>query len=115
MSTTVDTLNLHHFADDLDACACLFGELKPETRARLFAAIEDPSETTWDDAARAILNWDKGLTLWQAVIAVDPAYADAHGPVTDESGTQLSGWTRIPAAATIRAAIHYAANAQVTA
>lgn len=103
---------------DLNAASNLFGALSGEVRARLMAAIERPGEETWDDAHSIILNRDVGLglTLWQAVIKVDPAFASVPGPMTqwvEDSGRgghyePVSGWSRTPSADVIRQAINYA-------
>ena len=101
---------------DLNAASNMFGPLSGEVRERLMALINDPSEETWDDAYSIILNRDVWLTLWQAVIAVDPSFARS-GPVTrwveDDSGLgghsePVSGWSQIPSAETILQAISYA-------
>ena len=104
---------------DLNAASNMFGPLSGEVRERLMAAISDPCEATWDDAYSIILNPDVGLglTLWQAVRAVDPSFASAQGPVTrwvdDDSelgghSEPVSGWSQIPSAETILQAISYA-------
>lgn len=83
------------------------------------AAINDPGEETWGDAYSIILNPDVGLglTLWQAVLKVDPSFADAQAPVTSwvEDDSELgghsepvSGWSRIPSAEVLMQAIQYA-------
>lgn len=107
---------------DLDMANNMFGKLDPELRTRLTAAIERPSEETWNDAYSILLNFDgpgvgMGLTLWQAVLAVDPDFGSVKGPtsrwVDDDSergghSEPLSGWARTPTAETIAQAINYA-------
>ena len=102
---------------DLNAASNMFGPLSGEVRERLMAAINDPCEETWDDAHGIILNRDVWLTLWQAVIAVDPSFGRVSGPVTrwvdDDSelgghSEPVSGWSQIPSAETILQAISYA-------
>jgi hypothetical protein len=103
---------------DLDMAGNYWGKLGNDVRARLTAAIENPGEATWDDAYSIILNRDVGLglTLWQAVIAVDPFFPRT-GPRSRwvEDGSELgghsepvSGWERTPSAETIVQAINYA-------
>jgi hypothetical protein len=104
---------------DLNAASNMLGPLPGEVRARLMAAIANPCEETWDDAHTIILSWPErgmGVTLWQAVIAVDPSFPRT-GPVTrwadDNSelgghSEPVSGWERIPDAELILAAINYA-------
>jgi hypothetical protein len=95
---------------DLNAASNMFGALSGEVRARLVAAVDQPGEETWDDAHSIILNPDVGLglTLWQAVIAVEPAFASVRGPVSDGKGNRISGWARTPSAEVISQAINYA-------
>ena len=104
---------------DLNAASNMLGPLDGEVRQRLMAAISDPCEATWDDAYSVILTWDThcSLTLWQAVIAVDPSFATAQAPVTrwvgDDSelgghSEPVSGWSRTPSPETIMQAISYA-------
>jgi hypothetical protein len=104
---------------DLNAASNMFGPLSGDVRQRLVAAIRNPGKETWDDAHGIILNPDVGLglTLWQAVLAVDPDFASVRGPVTrwvdDDSdlgghSEPVSGWSRTPTAETIEQAISYA-------
>lgn len=103
----------------LDMASNMFGKLSTGVKARLTAAIDNPCEATWDDAYSIILNSDVGLglTLWQAVLAVDPSFVSAKAPVTrwvkDRSSLgghsePVSGWSRTPDAETICQAINYA-------
>jgi hypothetical protein len=102
---------------DLNKGSNLLGPLSGEIRARLVAAITVPCEETWDDAYTVILDRSTWLTLWQAVLAVDPGFASAQAPVTrwvDDSSElgghsePVSGWSRTPSAEIIRQAIAYA-------
>lgn len=104
---------------DLNAASNIFGPLDGDVRARLVALVNDPSEENWNDAHSIILNSDVGLglTLWQAVIKVDPSFDSVRGPVTrwvDDDSAQrghsepVSGWERVPTAETIIQAINYA-------
>jgi hypothetical protein len=69
------TIDLLHVVTMLDRATNLFGHpLTEDCRARIFAAIEDPTEETWQDARSVLLN--KDVTLWQATIAAGmDAYA----------------------------------------
>lgn len=106
---------------DLNAASNMFGPLSGGVRVRLMAAINNPCEETWDDAYTIILNFGRGtglgLTLWQAVLEVDPGFASAKAPVSrlaeDDSelgvhSESVSGWSRTPSAETILQAINYA-------
>ena len=52
------------------------GPLPESHRERLRAALDAPSRATWQDAYTIILNPGAGggLSLWAAVLAVDPAF-----------------------------------------
>jgi len=53
----------------LDCGSSMRGLLTPETRARIFAAVGDPSNATWDDAHSIVIDATEGIvTLWQAVL-----------------------------------------------
>lgn len=105
---------------DLNAASNFIGPLDGTLRIRLNALIENPCEATWDDAHSIVLNAGPGtgfgLTLWQAVLAVDPTFPQS-GPrtawVEDDSelgghSEPISGWERVPTADVIRQAINYA-------
>jgi hypothetical protein len=70
MSTPTDPLTgtqLDQVADFLDACRNMNGGLPADIRARIFAAIDTPSDSTWLQA-RSVIIAEKGTTLWQAAI-----------------------------------------------
>ena len=107
---------------DLTQASNMFGKLSDEVRERLMAVINNPCEETWEDAHSIILNFGPGpgigmgVTLWQAVIAVDSTFPKT-GPQTrwveDDSelgghSEPVSGWARVPDAETIVQAINYA-------
>jgi hypothetical protein len=92
-----------------DHCSNLFGSLPPDIRRRLEAVIADPV-TYWDDTHSIILRGTgKWLTLWQAVIHVDPSFPKV-GPCTTEDGTCSKGWKQYPSRDTILRAILFAAE-----
>ena len=93
-------------ATSLDLASNMFGHLGEDVRARLWAVVDNPTEATWDDAHGIILNRDVGLglTLWQAVIAVDPTYPKS-GRMDDDLITRFD---RIPSQHTLLQAISYA-------
>lgn len=103
---------------DLDLARNWHGPLDADARGRLVAVWRDPTERTWEAAHSLILNPDRGgmgLTLWLAVLAVDPAYRQARAPTWrwDEArqrSYRTSGWSRVPDQATIRAAVHHAVH-----
>jgi hypothetical protein len=93
---------------DLDMAANMLGKpLTEDTRARLAAVLADPSQETWEDAHGIVIapHPGFGLTLWQAVLAVDPSF-----PRTGPSYTtgRWVGWDRIPTTALLEQAINYA-------
>jgi len=66
----------------------IFGKLKPEIKAKLQAAIDNPCQDTWDEAYSIILRTNPMVTLWQAVAKIDPEMCKRkpHG----------SPWCKIP-------------------
>lgn len=107
---------------DFNQFSNLFGPLNGELRMRLMDLVNNPSEQTWEDARSIILNPAKFLTLWQAVLAVDPSFAQAKAPVTrwvdapdhpnghGGYSEPVSGWSHIPSPDTILQALRYAAG-----
>ena len=96
---------------DLNRGRNFYGPLSGEVRARLMRLLRDPSEANWDDAQGIILTGVCGMTLWQAVIEVDPSFATVRGPVYELAGgksRRVSGWARVPTAEVIRQAIRWA-------
>jgi hypothetical protein len=66
------TLALHAVMADLDRADNIFGALKPDLRARLFAAIDEPTQAHWEDARSIVISTTghiAGQTFWQAVLA----------------------------------------------
>lgn len=91
---------------DLTLATNMFGPLDSGTIARLAAVIDNPTQETWEDTHGIILNGFGMLTLWQAVIAVDPSFPRTGPAYTadDEPGE----WQHVPSAEVIRQAINYA-------
>ena len=59
----------------LEFATNMFGALKPETKARLQAVIDNPCQETWEDAHTIILNGSGRMkTLWQAIHTVRPNF-----------------------------------------
>lgn len=64
----------------LELARSMFGPLSDDARERLLAVIEMPCQETWQEAYSVIL--DGGMmTLWSAVLVVDPTFPDK-GPTT---------------------------------
>jgi hypothetical protein len=94
---------------DLDMAANMLGKpLGADVRARLAAVVDHPSNDTWEDAHGIILapHPGFGLTLWQAVIAVDPSFPQ-RGP-SYTKGHVTGQWDRIPTTDLLIQAINYA-------
>jgi len=94
---------------ELDLARNMFGKLKPQYRTMLRAVLYHPSEETWDDARGIIVGADGWMTLWQAVIAVDPTFPKV-GPATDARGRVVERWRRIPSQELLLAALKYATH-----
>jgi hypothetical protein len=94
---------------DLDLARNMLGPLGPEPRARLAAVLADPTNETWEAAHSIVLNPDvgMGLTLWQAVIEMDPTFPKT-GPTWGPGSDEPRAWGRIPSAHLLRQAINFA-------
>jgi hypothetical protein len=92
----------------LDMTQNMRGHLTGKARDRLVAVLANPTQETWQDACVLILNRDgfKTLTLWQAVIAVDPTF-----PTSKPSGKP---WSRVPDYDLIARAIRYAVTREIS-
>lgn len=85
----------------LEFGSSMFGKLKPETKKRLKAVIENPCQETWEEAYTIILNQEGTMTtLWQAVIKVD-------WNMTTRKPLDAP-WPYIPSSETIKEAINLA-------
>jgi hypothetical protein len=92
----------------IDPLTNIFGKLQPEYRNKLKRLLLKPSHKTWNDAFSIIVSGGgKFMTLWQAVIAVDPWFPRT-GPREDFKGNLISGWEKIPDRKTIIQALRYA-------
>ena len=85
----------------LEFATNMFGHIKPEIKKRLEKVVDKPNQKNWEDSHCIIVN-SKGrmLTLWQAVLAVDPFFVRSK-PLDAE-------WPSIPTKETIVKAINYA-------
>lgn len=70
------TPSLGRIAVAIDSCGNVFGALRSELRARMFAAIEDEqSLQAWEAARSLVIDSAHMTTLWQAAIAIGaPTY-----------------------------------------
>ena len=97
----MSTLDIHL---ELDMASNMFGSLSQEVRDRLQAVVDNPTTETWDDAHCILLTMD--MTLWQAVIAVDPTFPK-RGRVNDDNSISFD---RIPDSALLWRAMFYATH-----
>lgn len=90
----------------LDGLTNMFGPMAKTEHAKLRDLIIEPTETRWEECYSIILRGDgKFLTLWQAVIAIDPTFPRT-GPLI--GSRKLESWSRIPDRDLIISAIRYA-------
>jgi hypothetical protein len=94
---------------ELDLAQNMFGSLKPEIKNRIRKLYTNPTATTWEDAHCIIVGHDRFMTLWQAIIAVDPTFPRM-GRATDQEGKVIDEWKRIPDQTLIRKALYYATH-----
>ena len=78
-------------------------KLGPDIRRRIDAVVSNPSQKTWEDAHSIIVGSDGSMTLWQAVLAVDPSFLRTGPYGSDE-------WDEIPDQKTLLKAIQYATH-----
>ncbi len=98
----------------LDQFTDALGEpLRDFSRGRLAALFADPRASTWEDAHGLVIN-ARGLTLWQAWIAVDPGAPQTGRQITLDPHDRvvvLKDWDCIPDADTLQSAVRYALSA----
>jgi len=93
---------------ELDLATNMFGKLKSGPRSKVMALIQNPSQKTWDNAHGVILN-SQWMTLWQAILAVDPTFPK-EGKATDVKGRVIEGWPRVPDPDLVIRALKYATH-----
>lgn len=84
----MDNATLVDIMDSLDRGTNIFGALSADVRARLFAVLDNPTDSTWDDAHTVMVNADRFMTLWQATIRF--------GGYTVQSKPADGPWPEIP-------------------
>jgi hypothetical protein len=94
---------------ELELARNVFGKLRPEYKRALRAVLYHPTEETWEEAHSIIVGADGWMTLWQAVIAVDPTFPKV-GQRTDVRGRVVERWRRIPSQNLLMAALQYATH-----
>jgi len=95
--------------NELNFASNVWGKLNGLAKARIQAFVDNPTTETWDECHTLILNGKTFLTLWQAVIAVDPSFPKT-GRCEDVKGLMLKDWKAIPTVETLRKAIFYATH-----
>lgn len=94
---------LDQFTDELGA------PLRDYCRGRLAALLADPRPATWEDAHGMALN-ARGLTLWQAWIAIDPEAPREGRHVTIDAWDRVvmvREWSRVPDVAQLERILRY--------
>lgn len=87
----------------LNDCKNLWGRLEGDSLKRLRDVLANPTQETWEEAFTLIISINDGwVTLWQAVLAVDPTFPQGKGP----DGL----WPRVPDSLTIARAIRESAG-----
>ncbi|WP_337170305.1 hypothetical protein [Gemmatimonas aurantiaca] len=84
--------------------------LREYSRGRLAALFADPRPSTWEDAHGVVVNV-RGLTLWQAWIAVDSAAPLTGRHVTLDPFDRvviLREWDRVPDVAMLERIVRFA-------
>lgn len=89
----------------VDEVSNMSGRLEGEARDSLIAVLANPTQETWSEAFRLIISNERLLTLWQAVVAVDPTFQKS---LVDDY------WDRIPDYDTISSALRYAVTGDLS-
>jgi hypothetical protein len=87
---------------ELDLARNMFGSLSPAVRTCIRAVVANPTQETWDKAHCKIIGSDRWMTLWQAVLAVDPTFC--------QSKPSRGPWPRIPTQQTLVKALQFATH-----
>lgn len=95
----------------LDNATNMFGPLSPDAKARIMAFIDAPSLKGWNDIYSCLISGEGMVTIWQAVIAVDPTFQRIGKPVKDPARAKASQvWDRYPDPLTVARAIRHATS-----
>ena len=90
----------------------IYGPLSAQIRRRLRDVLRDPRRY-WDRdhgiMVRGGAHDPRWLTLWQAIMAVDPTFPKI-GKLTDQAGRVIEDWPRYPDQVLIARALRYAAG-----
>jgi hypothetical protein len=102
LSTQTPPAELSHddvlqLMDSLDKGSNLFGRLSADTRARLFAVVDRPTQETWTDASSILISAERLTTLWAAV--------NAHTDYPVRRKDHGVPWTQIPTSEQILTAL----------
>jgi len=99
---------------ELDLARSSVGKLEPDIRKSLQKVVDNPTEENWEDALEIIIGADRRMTLWEAVVALDPSYADMWPVETWDEKTsrtiRIRGWKKIPTRRLLTAALRYATH-----
>ncbi len=96
-----------HMQLDLSLASNLHGKLNAPIQDRLHRYFNNPTEEAWEDVHGIILNQESMMTVWQAMLELDPSFP-RRGPSEELDGAQVRGWERIPTADEFSQAINFA-------
>ena len=95
---------------ELDLATNLRGQLSGRARASILEFVRQPSQKGWETIHSIIIDRRSLLTVWQAVIAIDPTFPVV-GPRTDSrDGSAPGAWPRIPTSQEIKKALVWATH-----
>lgn len=95
---------------DLRFATNMLGRLDKSLERRINRYVKHPTFEGWDDIHGIILNGTGTmLTVWNAVIAIDPTFPKV-GRTTTIEGRIIKDWERIPTAEQIKDAVFYATH-----
>ena len=93
-------------ANELNLATNCFGGLSVELRRDIVHYIQNPTPENWSEIAGTIINGHTWLTIWQAVIVVDPTFPKT-GRTIDTEGNVVKEWSEIPSIEILQKALFY--------
>jgi 8-oxo-dGTP pyrophosphatase MutT (NUDIX family) len=90
----------------IDPLSNVWGKLPSDVRKKLIRVLKNPNNKTWSDACSLIINGKTMMTLWQAVLKVDPWFPRSGPDITDKNEERQ--WEKIPTRRTLVEAMRLA-------
>lgn len=89
---------------ELDLATNVYGRINQDIKDRLLKLLENPTNESWDECHGLLIN--RWMTLWNAVIAMDPTFPQS----VPYSSKRRTVWPRVPTRALLESAIRFATH-----